>query len=142
LGGFELRRFENRLHVIAGLKEPAAGYARRWRGEKQIALPDLGGVLAMPRARGAGLSLARLSGHPVIIRVRRGGESLQPDCRRPRRSLKNLLQEARIPPWERERLPLILCGNELVWAPGIGIACTFQAARGEAAVQPAWLPSP
>jgi tRNA(Ile)-lysidine synthase len=142
LGGFELRRFENRLHVVAGRTEPAAGYARRWRGEKKIALPELGGVLAMPRARGTGLSLARLSGHPVTIRVRRGGESLQPDCRRPRRSLKNLLQEARIPPWERGRLPLILCGKELVWAPGIGIACTFQAARGEAAVQPAWVPSP
>ena len=28
----------------------------------------------------------------------RGGERLQPDARRPRRSLKNLLQEARMPP--------------------------------------------
>jgi tRNA(Ile)-lysidine synthase len=142
LGGFELRRFENRLHVVAGLSELPAGYARRWRGEKEVALPELGGVLAMPRARGAGVSLARLGGRPVTIRVRRGGETLQPDCRRPRRSLKNLLQEARVPPWERERLPLILCGGELVWAPGIGVACAFQAARGEAAVQPAWMPSP
>jgi tRNA(Ile)-lysidine synthase len=142
LGGFELRRFESRLHLVAGLKEPAADYARRWRGEKEIALPELGGVLAMPQARGAGVSLARLEGRPVKIRVRRGGERLQPDCGRPRRSLKNLLQEAHVPPWERERLPLILCGDELVWAPGIGVACAFQATRGEAAVQPAWLPSP
>jgi tRNA(Ile)-lysidine synthase len=142
LGGFELRRFENRLHVVAGLKEPAEGYARRWRGEKRIALPGLGGVLAMPRARGAGVSLARLRGHPVMIRLRRGGESLQPDCRRPRRSLKNLLQEAHVPPWERGRLPLILCNETVVWAPGIGVDCAFQAGRGEAAVQPAWVPSP
>jgi tRNA(Ile)-lysidine synthase len=142
LGSFELRRFENRLHLVASLKEPAAGYARRWRGEKEIALPELGGVLAMPRARGAGVSLARLGGRPVTIRVRRGGESLQPDRRRPRRSLKKLLQEARVPPWERGRLPLILCGTELVWAPGIGVASAFQAGRGEAAVQPAWVPSP
>jgi len=139
LGGFELRRFENRLHVIVGLEEPAAGYARRWRGEKEIALPDLGGVLTLERARWAGASLARLRGRPVTIRLRRGGERLQPDCRRPRRSLKNLLQEARFPPWERERLPLIFCGEQLVWAPGIGVDCAFQAARGEATVRPAWI---
>ena len=139
LGGFELRRFESRLHVVAGLKEPAAGYARRWRGEKEIALPELGGLLTMKRARGAGVNLARLRGRPVTIRLRRGGERLQPDCGRPRRSLKNLLQEARIPPWERERLPLVFCGRDLVWAPGIGIDCAFQAARGEAALRPAWV---
>jgi tRNA(Ile)-lysidine synthase len=138
LGGFELRRFENRLHVVAGPKEPAAGYARRWRGENEIALPELGGVLAMPRARGGGVSLARLSKRPVTIRVRRGGESLQPDCRRPRRSLKNLLQEARVPPWQRGRVPLLFCGDELVWAAGIGVDCRFQAARAEAGVRPAW----
>jgi tRNA(Ile)-lysidine synthase len=98
----------------------------------------LGGVLAMSLARGSGISLARLGGRPVVIRLRRGGERLQPDRRRPRRSLKNLLQEARIPPWERERLPLILCGEELVWAPGIGMDCRYQAAGAEPAVRPAW----
>jgi tRNA(Ile)-lysidine synthase len=74
----------------------------------------------------------------VTIQVRRGGERLQPDCRRPRRSLKNLLQEARVPPWERERLPLILSGEKLVWAPGIGVDCAFQAVSGEVALRPAW----
>ena len=88
--------------------------------------------------RGAGVSLARLRGRPVTIRLRRGGERLQPDCRRPRRSLKNLLQEARIPPWERERLPLIFCGEQLIWAPGVGVDCRFQAPGAEPAVRPVW----
>jgi tRNA(Ile)-lysidine synthase len=113
-------------------------YTRRWRGEQTLALPELGGVLAMTSSRGQGVSLERLHGGTVTIRVRRGGERLQPDYRRPRRSLKNLLQEARIPPWERERLPLIVCGEQLVWAPGIGVDCAFQAAAGEAAVEPKW----
>ena len=138
LGGFDLRRFENRLHVVAGMKELPAGYARRWRGEKEVALADLGGVLSMHRARGAGISLARLRGRAVTIGVRRGGERLQPDCRRPRRSLKNLLQEARIPPWQRGRLPLLLCGDELVWVAGIGVDCRYQAAGAEPGVRPAW----
>jgi tRNA(Ile)-lysidine synthetase-like protein len=39
--------------------------------------------------------------------VRRGGERLQPDVCRPRRTLRNLLQETGIPPWERDRLLLL-----------------------------------
>lgn len=142
VGDFTLRRHAGKLHLVRSGSTPSAHYERRWRGEKEFALPELGGVLAMLRARGAGVSLARLRGRTVTIRVRRGGERLQPDCRRPRRSLKNLLQEARIPPWERERLPLIFCGEELVWAPGIGVDCAFQAARGGAALRPAWMRSP
>jgi len=142
LGRVELRRFENRLHVVPGVEPPAAGWIRRWRGEKALALPELGGVLTLQPARGAGISLARLSGRPVTIRRRLGGERLQPDCRRPRRSLKNLLQEARIPPWERERLPLIFCGRELAWAAGIGVDCAYQAARDVHALHPAWTRRP
>ncbi|HEY7657615.1 MAG TPA: tRNA lysidine(34) synthetase TilS [Burkholderiales bacterium] len=138
LGGCDLRRFENRLHVVAAMKDLPARYARRWRGQSAIVLPELGGVLAMPRAWGAGISLARLRGRPVTIGVRRGGERLQPDCRRPRRSLKNLLQECRVPPWQRGRLPLLLCGDELVWAAGIGVDCRYQATGAEPGVQPAW----
>jgi tRNA(Ile)-lysidine synthase len=76
----------------------------------------------------------------VTIGVRKGGERLQPDCRRPRRSLKNLLQEARVPPWERERAPLIFCDGKLVWAAGVGVDCVFQAARNEAGLRPKWVP--
>jgi tRNA(Ile)-lysidine synthase len=105
-------------------------------------LPELGGVLVMDRAHGAGMSVARLRERPVTIRMRRGGERLQPDPRRPRRSLKNLLQEARVPPWQRERLPLIFCGDELVWAAGIGADCAYSATSGEPALRPEWKPSP
>ena len=52
----------------------------------------------MKRYRAGGISIDKLDGEPVTVRLRRGGERLQPDARRPRRSLKNLLQEARIPP--------------------------------------------
>jgi tRNA(Ile)-lysidine synthase len=140
LGGFELRRFEDRLHAVPKLAPPRPGYARRWRGQRKVQLPELGGVLAMDRGRDGGISLGRLRGRPVTIRARRGGERLQPDARRPRRSLKNLLQETRVPPWQRERLPLIFCGDELVWAAGIGADCAYRARPGESGLLPAWKP--
>jgi tRNA(Ile)-lysidine synthase len=97
-------------------------------------------MLRMSRDRGTGLSLARLKEGPVTIRLRAAGEKLQPDCKRPRRTLKNLLQESRIPPWQREALPYIYCGERLVCVPGIGVDCDYQAKRGEPSILPLWIP--
>ena len=137
LDGAGLRRHDGYLHVVRTGKAPP-GYSRRWRGEKRLDLEELGGVLTLARASGAGISLARLRAGTVEIRLRRGGERLRPDCRRPRRSLKNLLQESKVPPWLRERLPLMFCGGKLVWAAGLGIDCDFQARGREAAIVPGW----
>jgi tRNA(Ile)-lysidine synthase len=48
--------------------------------------------------------------------------------------LKKLLQEASIPPWLRERMPLIYLGGELACVPDLWVAESFQAAAHE----PAW----
>lgn len=138
LSGSVLRRFAGRLYVVPLNPPPSRGYVRAWRGERELTLPELGGVLVFRRTRGQGISLARMQGQPVTIRPRRGGERLRPDPGRPRRSLKNLFQEARVAPWQRERLPCVYCGKDLVWVPGVGVESTYQARPGEAAVRPEW----
>ena len=97
-----------------------------------------GGELRLRPARGRGIDAARLERSRVTLRARAGGERLQLDARRPRRTLKNLFQEAGIPPWRREQLPLLYCGDELVWVPGLGVAAGWQAARGVRGVVPEW----
>ena len=92
----------------------------------------------MARGKGEGLSLARLQSEPVTIRSRRGGERLQTDAKRPRRTVKNLLQEARVPPWERERVPFIYSGERLVCVPGVAIDWRFRARAGEVSIAPNW----
>lgn len=87
-------------------------------------------------ANGRGIALDALLKEGWVLRPRSGGERLQPDARRPRRTLKNLFQEAGVPPWRRERLPLLFCGRNLAWVPGIGIDARYQAARGQAGVLP------
>src|SRR4029079_2101680 len=86
-----------------------------------------GGELRFRQARGKGIALEH---QPLNVRLRSGGERLQPDARRPRRTLKNLFQEPAVPPWERERLPLLYRGDDLVWVPGLGIDARFQAPSG------------
>jgi tRNA(Ile)-lysidine synthase len=138
LGDHELRRFAGALHVVRKLPAPPAGLTRVWRGERRLALPELGGVLTMLKSRVGGIDPARLKAGKMAVRLRRGGERLQPDCARPRRSLKNLLQEAGVPPWRRSRLPLLFCDGTLVWAPEIGVDCSFQARSGAPGLLPRW----
>jgi tRNA(Ile)-lysidine synthase len=97
-----------------------------------------GGELRLRPARGRGIDAARLERSRVSLRARAGGERLQLDARRPRRTLKNLFQEAGVPPWRRERLPLLYCDDELVWVPELGVAAGWQAARGARGVVPEW----
>ena len=140
LGDCELRRHGARLHLLPHARRRVAGetVVAAWRGEREIALPRYGGVLTMAHARGEGVSVARLGEAPVTIRERRGGERLQPDASRPRRTVKNLLQEARIPTWERDRLPFIYCGEVLACVPGVAIDWRFRAGHGEPSIVPVW----
>jgi tRNA(Ile)-lysidine synthase len=105
-----------------------------------LPLLGLGGILKFRPEEGRGLSVERLRAEPVTVRLRRGGERLRLDHRRPRRTLKNLFQERGVPPWRRDRLPLVYCGESLVAVPGIGDACEFRAAPGEAGLIVTWEP--
>lgn len=139
LGPCELRRHGELIHLLGRGRLLQEDPQLTWQGERRIELPD--GVLTMTRARGEGMSAASLATGPVTIRRRSGGERLQLAGNRPRRTLKNLLQEARVVPWQRERLPLIFCGDALVCVPGIGVDWHFQAGLKEPSVVASWFPA-
>ena len=120
---------------------PAAFERLPWNGESRLALPALGGVLRFRRVRGQGIDGSLLNKKAFHVGLRSGGERLKPDARRPRRTLKNLFQEAGVPPWERERLPLLFCGDDLVWVPGLGTDAGYAVAQGAAGIIPEWRPS-
>jgi tRNA(Ile)-lysidine synthase len=138
LGGYELRRHRDMLYLLATDALAAVRRVITWHGERELLLPEFGGLLTMAPGMGRGMRARQLRTAPVTIRPREGGERLQCHANRPRRTLKNLLQEARIPPWERERIPFIYCGDLLVCVPGVGVDHRFQAAAGEAAIAPMW----
>lgn len=135
-----LRAYRGKAYITAP-DAPAVFKARTWNGESKLALPELGGELRFRKVHGRGIDSRLLHGKGLQVRLRSGGERLQPDPRRPHRSLKNLFQESGVPPWERERLPLLFCGDELVWVPGLGIDAKF-ASRGGAGIDLEWRPLP
>ena len=141
VAGLELRRYRGEVWIEPSTRVPAADWQVVWRGERELAVPELSGLWSMAPVVGEGMSAEKLNAAPLTLRLRQGGEKLKPECNRPRRSLKKLLQEAAIPSWQRERLPLLYSGEILVAAPGIGIDCAFQAKPGENALRFDWLPT-
>ena len=135
--GAELLLYRGTVHVR---RQAAKGefHPVAWRGERKLALPALGGELRFRKARGAGIDAKWVEEGAMRVKLRGGGERLQLDARRPRRTLKNLFQEAGVPPWERERLPLLYRGDELVWAPRLGIDARYVSARKRAGFIPEW----
>ncbi len=142
LGTHSLRRFAGALQVAIAQPRQLSGakaFSWRWREERRLVIPELHGALDMRRRRGVGIDLEKLLAKPVTVRLRRGGEKLQPDAARPRRQVKDLFQEHSVPPWRRERLPYLWSGERLVWVAGLGIDCAFKARAGTAGVMPHWV---
>lgn len=142
-GAAEIRCFKGLVYVRSMGRRPQepleADWQVAWNGEKRLVIPELGGTLVFRAHESEGISLQKISAQPVTIRPRQGGERLRPDCKRPRRSLKNLLREASLPPWERQSLPLMFSGEHLVCVPGIGVDCEFQAGEEEPGLVLEWI---
>ena len=134
--GKVLRSYRNKVYI----DEPARKLKpMRWKGESKLQLA--GGELHFEPARGQGIRRDLLKRKDWTVRQRSGGERFRPEAGRPSRTLKNLFQEAGVPPWERERLPLLFCGADLVWIPGFGVDAAYVSAGRAPGVLPSWQPS-
>ncbi len=120
--------------------EPAATrapVARRWHGEPAIPWGDA--RVCFDVVPGAGLSRALLdAASEVRLGLRVPGLRLQLDARRPRRPLRKLCQEAGIPAWLRDRLPVLWVDGEAAWVGGIGVAVACACPPDAAGVLPRW----
>jgi tRNA(Ile)-lysidine synthase len=134
LGALEVWRFRGGAYLVPTAPDPAAPV--RWHGESALAVPSAGVTVRMDAVTGAGLKRAMLTVGEVTLGVRQGGERLRLHAGGPHRSLKNLLQEHAVPPWQRDRLPLLRCDGRLLWAAGIGLDADARAAPDEAGILP------
>lgn len=101
--GVELRTYKNKLYALKELPVPASLDEKVTEG--RLIVP--GGIISNSLIKGLGLRADR----PYRMSLRDGGEVLRI---RHGRSLKNLYQEAGVPNWLRDRIPLIFQENQLV----------------------------
>jgi len=132
-----IRRYQQRAYL--GIDKTAEPFDLVWNGEPELALPS-GGRLLFNRVTGHGLAL-KVGITKLRITNRDGGERFKPNALRPTRTLKYLLQEANMPPWQRLHLPLVYWEDTLACVPGIGVACELQATGNEPGIEVVWLDS-
>lgn len=104
---------------------------------------DGGAVLALPG--GGQLRLDGISGfdNALVVRARRGGERIVLPGRTHSHALKQLLQELGVPPWERERLPLVSkAEGELLAAGDLAYSARFDAWLREHGARLVWTSAP
>ncbi|HEV8645693.1 MAG TPA: tRNA lysidine(34) synthetase TilS [Burkholderiales bacterium] len=137
-GSHGLRCFRGQVGIVEEFGAMPVNWNTRWDGRRELLLPAGLGVLRARAALGEGIAARHFAQQGATVRGRSGGERMRPADDRPRRTLKNLLQETAVPPWERERMPLLFIGDALAWVPGIGVAAEFRAARDEQGIVPEW----
>lgn len=128
------RVWRGRLYVD-NLPPPPSAFRRRVDLRRtRLELPQIGGALVLRRVSGGadGGLCGRKTGGKLVALLRRGGERMQTAGRA--RAVSDLLREAEIAPWLRQRLPLLFAGDKLAAIPGVAVASDFRAARGETGV--------
>ena len=134
LGAVEVWRFRGGAYLAPLAPDTVQPVV--WQGEASLWVPAAGVCVQMEAVTGAGLKRDVLAAGEVTLGVRQGGERLRLHAGGPHRSLKNLLQEHAIPPWHRDRLPLLWCNGRLAWAAGIGLDADLLALPGEPGLLP------
>ncbi|NKC14770.1 MAG: tRNA lysidine(34) synthetase TilS [Gammaproteobacteria bacterium] len=114
-----LRRYRGTLYVERDAPNIQPGTRYAWRGEARLELPA--GVFWAKRCTGEGLDERLAHSCHAELRFREGGERCRLSGAKTTRSLKSLLQEWGIPPWERQRLPLVYLDGQLAAVPGYAV---------------------
>ncbi len=133
-----VRRFQDKIYALP--KQPGIDTTKKLGWSKNQAELNLqnNGVLRIVSS-GSGIE-ARYWRQAKIIEVgyRQGGEKLNLPGRKGRHKLKNLFQEAGVPPWERARIPFLYFDGRLVAVGENWVAAEFYGEQGDCC-KLAWL---
>lgn len=129
--GAELRRYRDRVYAMAPLSAHDPHQVMPWDLRQTLALPGLAIRLVARATRGQGLGRAACEDSTITVRFRRGGERCRPAGRGHTHALKKLFQERGVPPWERDRIPLIYADDQLAAVADWWVCEPFAADEGE-----------
>jgi tRNA(Ile)-lysidine synthase len=121
--GVEIRRYRQLLYAMP----PLCAF-----DHADIDWPDLGNAVYLPYGGRLDWAQACRGVEPeswrngrVSLHFRRGGEKIRPAGRHHHHDLKKLLQAEGVPPWQRDRIPLLYINQQLAAVIGYWVAHEF-----------------
>lgn len=126
--GKELRRFRDDLYVIKTERLHHDQQHYDWDLTNPLWIPGLGRSLMATPSAGSGIVTTIKT---LTVRFRQGGETCRLANRTCHHRLKNLFQAWNIPYWERDRIPLLYHGDQLISVVGYYIDERYQARPDE-----------
>lgn len=122
--GAEVRRYRNRLYAMPPFTGFDKGIVLEWQDKASpLMLPT--GQQLQPEDVCIGLNALQWREGQVTVRFRQGGEKIRPVGRHHHHDLKKLLQAEAVPPWQRERIPLLYINQQLAAVIGYWVAHEF-----------------
>ena len=117
-----LRRYHGKLMAIH--KEFHVFKPCEWPHNNQILILSNNTILTLtPQTKG--ISKTHWENARITLKTRQGGEKIRLPNRQGHHDLKKLFQDATIPPWQREVMPLIYLNDKLAAVGNLWIAAEF-----------------
>ena len=128
-GDMEVHRYRGQLNIAGVVSTAPDPVQFVWNGQGSMTFPTFAGTLKFVQSAAGepGIQSAWLLGRPLELRLRQGGERLKLALNRPTRDMKSHYQTFGIPYWQRERLPFVFSGKDLLFAAGVGVHGSFLA---------------
>ena len=109
----ELRRYRNHLYLLDPRVPHDPSQVFQWRIDRPLVIKSLNRVLYHSDLQHFNVAVPRGT-KELTVQFRKGGERFKPAGEKHHRSLKNLFQEGNVPPWERNRIPLLYHKGQLI----------------------------
>ena len=121
---YEFRRYRDRLYLLTEMKQ-ATPFNYEWPApfdDLEIAELDL--VLTRATCVEQGIRLPEQG--VMTVKTRSGGELIKLGEPAFHKAVKKLLQESAVPPWQRDRIPLLYVDGRLAAVWNIAVAVDFR----------------
>ncbi|MDO9107183.1 MAG: tRNA lysidine(34) synthetase TilS [Methylovulum sp.] len=130
--GYCIRRYRHKVYCLPPVEQEHPLKLSDPQGQTSWPFADQNILVCLPAS--AGILRDYWENARVELRLRGGGEKIRLPGRQGHHALKKLFQEAGIPPWERERIPLVYLDGRLAAVGERWISAEFYQERPGACI--------